>query len=220
MKSLPLRFKRVALGALLPALFCGTAFAFPVNDLEPNDTLATAQNINASFSTGFDADIGDADGNNISTSSQHVTVYGTGNGSYDYFRFTVPTAGTLGVFDIDYGMPGFDSELALWTAAGTVLAENDDHSTTAGAGGSVHNFDAFIQYLFDSAGDYIVGVARYSASATSSGWTGGVIGEGQDYRLQVALMSPVTPVPLPGAVWLFGSGLLAAIGIARKTRAG
>ncbi len=200
---------------LLSFVATGVASAFPVNDFEPNDTLATAQNINASFSSDFSPDIGNSAGVNISTTSQHVTIIGTGNGTYDYFRFTVPAAGTIGVFDIDYGMPGYDSELALWDAAGSVLAENDDFSTSAGAGGSVHNYDAFIEYLFTSPGDYIIGVAQYFASAGPAGWSGGVIGTGQDYVLQVAL----TPVPVPGALWLFGSGLLGLVGLYRRRSA-
>ena len=48
--------------------------------------------------------------------------------------------------------------------------------------------------------------------------TGCCIGEG-DNLLAWAIMADVTTVPLPAAVWLFGSGLLGLVGIARRKKA-
>jgi hypothetical protein len=48
--------------------------------------------------------------------------------------------------------------------------------------------------------------------------TGCCIGEG-DNLLAWAIMADVTTVPVPAAVWLFGSGLLGLVGIARRKKA-
>ena len=69
------------------------AQALPVAEVEPNDTLATAQSIsNASFSLDSDANITD------STIIPHATVTGTGDGTFDYYSFTVKDAGSRGIF--------------------------------------------------------------------------------------------------------------------------
>ena len=39
-----------------------------------------------------------------------------------------------------------------------------------------------------------------------------------DYELELQNITPVGPVPVPAAVWLFGSGLLGMIGLARRRR--
>ena len=40
----------------------------------------------------------------------------------------------------------------------------------------------------------------------------------QNYQLTLNLIGNVTAVPLPGAVWLFGSALLGFVGIGRRKR--
>ncbi|MDQ3330741.1 MAG: hypothetical protein M3552_08810 [Planctomycetota bacterium] len=74
-----------------------------VLESEPNNTLATAQNINGNFTLDFSSNIGDVAGNNTSTTIPHVTISGTGDGTYDYYSFFVAVAGSIGIFDIDFG---------------------------------------------------------------------------------------------------------------------
>ncbi len=59
-----------------------------------NDSLATAQDINGSFSINEDPNIQD------STSIPHVSIDAEGDGTFDYYSFNA-TAGSLGIFDID-----------------------------------------------------------------------------------------------------------------------
>ncbi len=130
-----------------------------IPDREPNDTLATAQNVDGFFTRNYSADIGDAS-TNTSTTIPHVTILGTGNGSYDYFSFTVLQPG-IAIFDIDYGSSdasSFDSYLTLFSSSGTVLASNDDANTLYGQAGSVSGLDSFMTYNFTQAGTYIIEV--------------------------------------------------------------
>ncbi len=45
----------------------------------------------------------------------------------------------------------------------------------------------------------------------------GAIADG-DFEDFVVMVESVQPVPLPGAVWLFGTGLMALVGFARRRR--
>lgn len=179
--------------------FCHSA---TITKSEPNDSLLQAQHIDSYFSKGSNADILNA------ATVPWVSIQATGNDTYDYYTFTVPTAGSVGVFDIDHGMNvggSIDTELALWrvNADGTytVLAENDDWDHSAGAAGSVHDFDAFISHVFDRPGRYVVGVAKYSASAGPAGWNSGsqIPHVGATYTLQASIQGHVASGPA-GAV--------------------
>ena len=108
----------------------------PVNDVEPNDTRATAQNLDGeTFTVAPDPNV------EQSRSLPHITIRGTGDGSFDYYSFTVANAGDVGIFDIDVSFPNtgpvppgsLNTELFLYDDRGNLLAENDDR---VGAGGS------------------------------------------------------------------------------------
>lgn len=212
------RLKTFFFAALTATLLHGgMANAAVIGEVEPNNSLPTAQSIDGFFTLDYSPDIGDVTGTNTSTYIPHVSIIGTGDGTYDYYTFTVGGAGTLGIFDIDYGMPDIDTEIAIWDSAFTPLAENDDYfPITVGAGGSVHSFDSFIQYLFASPGTYYVGVARFAASALPGGWTGGAPLPGDDYTLQISLGSPAHPAPEPSTMVLLGSGALGLFYYVRK----
>ncbi len=194
----------------------GMASATAIGESEPNDSLATAQNIDSYFSLGANSDI------IFSETIPWVSISATGNGTYDYYSFLVTGTSVRGIFDIDYGKNqggSIDTELGLWDSAGNVLAENDDYSYTAGAGGSVHNYDAYIDYTFDSPGTYIIGVAEYYASAGTGGWSGGIPDSGDTYTLQVSIEGHgigQQPVPEPSTILLMGAGLLGLAGYSRR----
>jgi hypothetical protein len=192
-----------------------------IAEVEPNDTLGAAQNIDAFFTLDYSPDIGDWAGVNTSTVYPHVTVNGTGNGTLDYYSFTVPWAGVTGIFDIDYGWTNevgtLDTYLAIWDSSGNWIAVNDDSSTFRGAGGSTYVWDSFIQYTFASPGIYTVGVAEYYAEVTSGGWApiSNVPDVGDTYVLQVSLSSVI---PEPGTFVLLGLGVIGVVGMAYRRR--
>ena len=165
-------------------------------EIEPNDTITTAQDINnVNFWTKtFNSDIGD-DTTNTSTTIPHTTISGTGNKSFDFYRFRVTTDKERGIFDLDFSSPGLDSELFVFDLAGNIVAdantglpcENDDSPTTFGEGGSTSNFDSFIDCTFAVAGDYVIGVARFPSTSQAGGILGDPLLNGDTYTLQVSL---------------------------------
>jgi hypothetical protein len=199
------------LAALTPALALSggpTALARVINEVEPNDTIQTAQDIDSPFSwdIGFDPDIVDSE------LVPHITILGTGNGpepgTFDYYKFTVSAAGVRGVFDIDYAKkPGefdLDTEIFLYSFNGTYLAENDDSPITLGGSGSTDTADSFLEYIFSAPGAYVIGVGRWNSfdsGVVGQGIAGNGIIEGMTYRLQISIvgheMSDLPP-PLPG----------------------
>ena len=105
-----------------------------ISEFEPNNSLASAQNIDSFFSLANDLPI------SSSTTIPHVSIYGTGNGTFDYYSFTVSTPGSRGIFDIDFGITGtgffsrrgIDTELFLFDNAGNFLVGNDDADISNG----------------------------------------------------------------------------------------
>ena len=195
-----------------------------VPEIEPNNGLATALNIdNLGFSLDFDPNINDNLGVNTSTLIPHLSIQGTGDGSFDFFSFTVNNAGDTGIFDIDFGGnvsnagvingDNFDAELFLFDAFGTVLASNDDSSSDAGSSTAL---DSFIQFTFATPGTYIIGVASFPSSGIPGGITGPGVPTGSDYTLQVSIQNhsttgPTTPPTAPptqvfGDVMIGGTG--------------
>jgi hypothetical protein len=168
------------LAAALGVLPVPVAYAGDLAEVEPNDSLATAQNIDGGpWDLNFDPDIGDAI-SNTSTTIPHVSILGTGNNTWDWYEFTVADAGDRGIFDIDYGYEGgwMDSWLELYDSGGGQLAVNDDSSPDWGQGGSTAPLDSFIDYTFPAPGTYYIRVGRFP---------GGEVLSGATYELQVSV---------------------------------
>ena len=134
----------------------------------------------------------------------------------------------------DGEITGFDNYMLLFQG-GTQITGNDD--AALGADGSVHNYDSQIAWTFATAGTYSVSVGQlsYSLSDALLGYqvnrsyadytnTGKTHGDWQlTFNVQAGSLSNVTngvsAVPVPAAVWLFGSGLIGLIGVARRKKA-
>jgi hypothetical protein len=156
--------------AAMVVVYAGAALATTVSELEPNDSFAQTQNIDAFFSLDADPNITD------STTLPHATVDATGNGSLDFYSFTVPEAG-MGTFDIDGAYPGFDSYLQLFDSTNRLLTDGNDSATTD-AGSTecvgdpdcgVQTRDSYLQYNFPSAGTYYIKVVDFQNSAIQAG---------------------------------------------------
>lgn len=161
----------VAVVAMLVAS-TGAAFAAAVDEVEGNDSIAHAQNIDEYFSLDHDPDIGH------STTVPHATVNGTGNGTYDFYSFTVSEAGagSVGLLDVDGAMYSFDSWLSLYNSSGALIGQNDDAGYDPG---TAHPYDSYMAYAFPTAGTYYISVSRYPGSNP--------VPHGGTYRLHVSL---------------------------------
>ncbi|MHC9235988.1 DVUA0089 family protein [Pseudooceanicola sp. 502str34] len=152
----------------------GLATTNIVPEEEENDQFSTAQPLDGLFALVETPDILN------SATLPSVSIIGTGNGTPDYYSFTVEEAGTTMHFDIDYGTQGgyFDSYLHLWNAAGIRIALNDDSALDSG---SNHGFDSELRHTFDAPGTYYISVGRYSGYNTPDN----PIPAGATYQLQI-----------------------------------
>jgi hypothetical protein len=106
----------------------------------------------------------------------------------------------------------FDTVLALYDDAGALLGQNDD----CGSGGTR---TSCLQFPSLAAGDYIAGVTGYPGSflpdwmLSNAPFTGG-----KDVVFELTVRElPVSAVPVPAAIWLFGSALIGFVGMSRRT---
>lgn len=197
-------FLSVVATTLFAVGFGRPAAAGFVAESEPNNTLATADNIDGSFTTDFHPFIENSSGTNTSTSIPHSSYSGNGfadlGSTYDYFSFNVLFDGAIGIFDVDSSSAQSNTELYLFDAAGNLLAENDDNTVIDN--GSVTTFDPFLEYTFATAGLYIVGLGGLGSSAGPGGITGPGLSAFDSYTVNVSVSS----APEPASLLLFGAG--------------
>ncbi len=211
------------LAAILATTFIGAdLFASVIPEVEPNNSLAGAQLIDGLFNLDSDPNIKD------STVLPHVSIQGAGEAAtglptpYDYYRFTVTTANSQAIFDVDDaykpGLPGSNNPtIALWDAAGNPLIEEDDTwgdcSVDPGgsacfkpAGQTERLLDPFLQYTFSTPGQYIVGIAESAAKSDPvvGGWyyVNAFLGDianpldpSDTYTLHISLQNAIVPEP-------------------------
>jgi Ca2+-binding RTX toxin-like protein len=192
-----------------------------VPEAEPNNTLLTALPIDdLGFSLDFDPNIGDSSNANTSTTIPHLTILGTGDGSYDFYSFTVTNPGDRGIFDIDNGADsgpgGFDSVLYLFDANGTLLERSDDSFIDPG---STSGLDSLFEFTFPTAGTYLIAVAEFGGSG---GGPNGIIDSpvpaGATYTLNVSIENHATSTgttPTPAPTIVFGDILIGGTGNGR-----
>ncbi|MFT4556959.1 MAG: hypothetical protein ACI92S_002315, partial [Planctomycetaceae bacterium] len=197
-----------------------------VQEIEPNDVLTSALNIdNLGFSLDFDPNITDTLGMNTSTGQPHLSIQGTGDGSFDFYSFTVNNAGDSAIFDIDFGFSvansgavngdSFDSQLFLFDSFGTALTNQVAGNNGALDSGSASGLDSFLPFTFTTPGTYVIGVASFGSAAVPGGIVGAGVRAGSDYTLQVSIENHLTSgaaAPTAAPTRAFGDVLIGGTG--------
>jgi hypothetical protein len=218
MEGLPVRHVPFARGLAVCAfavLAARPAAADIINELEvggtaSNNSVATAESIQAGFSLGVPGSAYSLPGNFSS-----VTVNGLGGGvqsdsppsfttDVDFYRFS--TTGGRAYFDIDNTPFTFDAVLSLFNSSGTLIALNDDSSPADP--GSESSLDPFLGVVTLPGGTYYLAVSQFNnfpatptfavASLTRpDGAPGGaaVIGQPGNSAFVEDGVQPVTPSP-------------------------
>ncbi len=165
--------------------------------------------------------------------------------SVDYWNFTVAQAGTVTIDVLSWekdpddwswkdvnqdGEQSFiDASVHIFKgslSSGNIYVSNDDNFASLGNDGTIRGNDAYISQDFE-AGDYIIAISScgyppgyFSVDEAVAGLNQIAIipyseGEGDygDYRITIT--GNVSAVPVPGAFFLFGAGLLGLTGLNR-----
>ncbi len=157
-----------------------------IAEIEANNTITIAQNIDgADWTKTFNANVA------LSAALPHVSITGTGDGTFDYYSFAVSRAGERAIFDIDFAYSGadsLDSEIFVYDLNGNRIAQNDDeHDFSSGGTGSTSGLDSYLEYVFANPGTYVIGVGRYNSFGDPGGITGDGPQTGQSYTLNISL---------------------------------
>ncbi len=150
------------------------------NQASNNASIGTAIDISGEFSLASNPNIVD------STTTPHVTIFGTGNGARDYYSFTVNNPHATIRIDMDNTSGSYDSMVAIVDANGNIMRLNDDSVATVGGGGSEADFgtverssDSYLEWTPYAAGTYYIVVGAFSGLD--------VIPVGATYELQVSI---------------------------------
>jgi hypothetical protein len=121
---------------------------------------------------------------------------------------------------------GFDPILALFDSLGNLIDQNDDGVGVANDPITGSGFDTLLTSSL-AAGDYTVAVMQYSNFAFGPTLADGFEGSGVSgfdgrtsfwaFDISGVDTATVSSVPVPAAVWLFGSGLFGLIGMKKKS---
>ena len=196
-----------------------------ISEIEGNNSISTAQNVDAAFDLSYNVAIEDNQLINTSTRIPHAEVHATGDGTADFYSFTL-TAGNEFRLDIDCGWVSdidngsctstsqVDTYMVLYTPAtspvGSVEIDSNDQSPLPDTGSWWEwptTPDAALGSTLvssDFSGLWIVGVFGSSSLSGVSG----------DYILNISVGGHelTSPLPLPPTAILLVSGLLPIFG--------
>jgi len=103
-----------------------------------------------------------------------------------------------------------DTTLALYDDAGTVLDQNDDCASPS-------SFQSCLAFSKLEAGTYLAGIAKFATSFVDL-WmveNNELSSDGTTLNITITQI-PVSAVPVPAAIWLFGTALIGFVGMSRR----
>lgn len=225
------RFRANCVLAGLMVFFAQPIQAAYISEIEGNNAISTAQNVDAAFDLSYNVAIENSQLINTSTTIPHAEVHGTGDGTADFYSFTL-TAGNEFWLDIDCGWASdidngsctstsqVDTYMVLYTPAtspvGSVEIDSNDQSPLPDTGS---------WWEWPTTPDAALGSTLVS-SDFSGLWTVGVFGSSSlsgvsgDYILNISLGGHelTSPIPVPPTAILLVSGLLPIFGVSWSKR--
>lgn len=141
----------------------------------------------------------------------------------DYFSFKVDTAGDVNLYTS--ALAPFDTFLTFWSASSatpttadlTLLGSNDNTTTLSGFESGFNVKDAQLKFSL-VAGDYFARITAIGSTPFDYDFnvdTTNIAGTGAVISNFTAAVAPAA-VPLPAAVWMFGTGLMGFLGLAKR----
>lgn len=168
----------------------GEVWEKEVNNPPPPSRYDFAQNLDGDgWNLGANPDITD------STTLPHVSVNGLGDGTYDYYSFTIANAGDRAIFDIDH--ENFDSMIFLYDSDGNVVDWNDDAGSPVDPSdaavfndpGDGEAYASYLAHTFAAPGTYTIAVGKNYSSDFNGQLQGTPPEDGDSYTLQVSVQN-------------------------------
>lgn len=178
----------LASALLLPGILNAAIIELPVLDIQAIGGDAGASVTTTSFSLEATAFTIITDADPIDISDEIFTLTST-SGSYD------PTA------DSGYGLGLFSGTFSV---GGGLLS------------GTFSNLEVFGISLGNDTDFDFDAILSFDSGSLKGGFTTGLLDGTITGSKVIAKLGTISPVPVPAAVWLFGSGLLGLVGIARR----
>lgn len=177
--------------------------------------VGAALDVDAYFSSEFVDDIESGPSTNHSAILPHVTVETFSEiDSHHYYKFTVSTAGYMGIFDIDYAESnGLDTQIALLASnQSTVLATNDDAPFDGPGDPLPSTLNSFLTYTFATPDVYYLQVGECVSNSCGNLSLPGEFAARESYTLHISIGNDPNPMPEPGTWLLFSTGLVGLLG--------
>ena len=163
-----------------------------------------------------------------SVSANAAVVHWTPTDGDVNFSFTLATGSSLAIFDLD-DFDGTKSDPLLVgnglnTAVDTIdivpdAIGPDYTATSVVSSGSITllNDNEFVVATKDTSGTWLEPIDWYVAAPNTNIYNI-IFANGAVLQIDAVASNPPSEIPVPAAVWLFGSGLLGLVGVARRKK--